>query len=129
LLPLLVYAILILMTAAGAVGFSILLGWPRHSPYKDTPYESGIAPTGDARIRLSIPFYMVAIFFILFDVEIIFLIPWAVRLRQLSWPGFTIALVFIMFLLAGLVYVWLRRGLVWRHLSKTASSRASSSQS
>jgi NADH-quinone oxidoreductase subunit A len=120
---------LIVGAAAIVIVLSTLLGHPRHSKYKDTPYESGIAPTGDARLRTAVPYYLVAIFFIMFDVEVIFLYPWAVRLQELSWAGFAKALVFLIFVTAGLAYIWLRGGLAWRHLSRTASGRASSSRS
>ena len=116
-LPLLVYGALVFGAGIVVIVLSTLLGKPRHSPHKDVPYESGIAPVGEAHIRQSVPYYLVAVFFILFDVDIIFLYPWAVRAYELSWGGFIKALVFILFLFAGLVYIWLRGGLIWRHLS------------
>ncbi|MCX7017426.1 MAG: NADH-quinone oxidoreductase subunit A [Candidatus Sumerlaeota bacterium] len=92
------------------------------------PYESGIAPTGDSRIRMSVPYYIVAIMFIMFDVEILLLYPWAVNLQELGWKGFAIAGIFMIFVAEGLIYAWARGGLSWRHLSTTASARTSSSQ-
>lgn len=115
-----VYSLMVVGVAVGAIVTSAILGRPRHTPYKDTPYESGIAPTGPARLRMTIPYYLVALFFLMFDVEIVFLYPWAVRFYELSWEGFIKAFIFIAFLYAGLVYVWIRKGLTWRRPSKTA---------
>lgn len=128
-LAILVYGVMVLGVAVGAIVFSALLGRATHNPHKDMPYESGIAPTGEARIKMAVPYYLVAIFFIMFDVELIFLYAWGIRMYELSWPGFVKAMIFLAFLFAGLVYVLLRGGLVWRHLSKTASGRTSSSRS
>jgi NADH-quinone oxidoreductase subunit A len=119
-LELSVYAVMVIMVAVGAIVLSLILGKPRHSRYKDTPYESGIAPTGPSQTNMSIPYYLVAISFLLFDVEVVFLYAWAIRFYELSWEGLLKAGVFIAFLFAGLVYIWLRKGLVWRRLSKTA---------
>ncbi|MGC8740562.1 MAG: NADH-quinone oxidoreductase subunit A [Candidatus Sumerlaeaceae bacterium] len=117
-LELLVYTVMVFVVAAGAIVASTLLGRPRHTPYKDTPYESGIAPTGPARLRTTIPYYLVALCFLIFDVEVVFLYPWAIRFYELSWEGFVKAFIFIAFLYAGLVYVWIRKGLVWQRPSK-----------
>lgn len=127
-LPFLVYSLVVAAVAAVIIPLSTFLGRPRHSSHKDMPYESGIAPTGGAHIRTSIPYYLVAILFIMFDIEIIYLYPWAVRLYELSWAGFVKALIFLIFVFAGLAYVWLRGGLIWRHLIKTASGKPSSSR-
>jgi len=127
-LSLLIYGVMVIGLAAAAIVMSFLLGWPRHNPHKDMPYESGIAPTGSSRICMSVPYYVVAIMFIMFDVEILFLYPWAVSLQELGWKGFAVAGIFMIFVAEGLVYVWARGGLNWRHLSTTASARTSSSQ-
>lgn len=129
LIPLAVFVAAVFITAAGAVVVSALLGWSRRGKYKDLPYESGIPPTGDARIRMAVPYYLVAIMFILFDVEILILYPYAAAMRGLAWDGFAKALVFILFVFAGLVYVWLRGGLIWRHRSGPGSAKTSSSAS
>lgn len=86
---------------------------PRPTPVKQTPYESGIPPLGDARERFSVKFYMVAILFIVFDLETIFLIPWAVVFRGLGLFGFVEMVIFIGVLLVGLVYVWKKGALQW----------------
>jgi NADH-quinone oxidoreductase subunit A len=127
LLPFLVLTVLVFGNAVLVITLSTLLGRTTHNPHKDMPYESGMAPTGSARLRMSVPYYLVAIFFIMFDVELAFLWPWAYRMQELSWDGFLKALVFIVFLAAGLAYIWLRGGLKWRHHSSKASSKASSS--
>lgn len=128
-LPFLVYSAVVVGMAAIIIAISALLGRPRHSYHKDMPYESGIVPTGGAHIRLGVPYYLVAIFFIMFDVEIIFLYPWAVSVYELSWSGFLKAFVFLVFVFAGLAYIWLRGGLVWRQALKTVSDKASHSRS
>jgi NADH-quinone oxidoreductase subunit A len=109
------------------IGLSRLLGKPTHSKIKDIPYESGIAPTGTANVRTSIPYYLVAIFFLMFDVEIAYLYAYGVSVRDLGWDGFLKAMIFIGFLAGGLVYIWLRGGLEWRRPSKTAPKNPSSS--
>ena len=128
-LDLFLYTVMILGLACIIPVLSFVLGRPVHDRHKDMPYESGIAPTGTPRVRTAVPYYLVAILFIMFDVEIIFLYPWALNLRELGWKGFAIAGLFMLFLFEGLVYVWTRGGLIWRHLSKTASAKTSSSRS
>lgn len=113
---------------AAAFGLSWVLGRPTHSPAKDEAYESGIAPVGSAHIRSSVPYYLVAIFFLMFDVEIAFLYAWGVNLYELSWAGFAKALVFILFLAGGLAYIWLKGGLEWRRPLKAAPSSPSYSR-
>jgi len=101
----------------------------RPSPVKDQPYESGIPPLGDARERFSVKFYMVAMLFIIFDIETVFMIPWAAFYRQLSCSaplaggacpagqisffGLGEMLVFIVILLVGFIYVWKKGALQW----------------
>src|ERR687894_3279464 len=102
---------LAIMIAVG-VGFgavSILLGrllGPRHpTPEKMAPYECGMPTVGDARERQSVKFYLIAMIFLLFDIEIAFLYPWALALRTLGWMGFVQVVLFMLLLLAGYVYV------------------------
>jgi len=111
--PLLLYGVLVLVAVAGILVLSRLLGETRPAPGRDVPYESGIPPTGSARLRYGVHFYPVAIFFILFDVEAVFLYAWAVALRELGWPGYAEAALFIVTLFLGLVYVWKSGGLDW----------------
>ena len=80
---------------------------------KEMPYESGMIPVGDTRQRFSVKFYLVAISFIVFDVETVFLIPWAVNLKDLGWSVFGAVTLFVVLLALGLVYEWKKGGLEW----------------
>jgi NADH-quinone oxidoreductase subunit A len=85
----------------------------RPNPVKNQSYECGITPVGGARVRFSIKFYVVAMLFILFDIEAIFLYPWAVVHRWLGWFGFGEMAVFVLILVVGYVYVWKRGAFKW----------------
>jgi NADH-quinone oxidoreductase subunit A len=85
----------------------------RPTPVKARPYESGMIPLGDTRERFSVKFYMVAILFIVFDVETVFLIPYAVAMRSLGWEGFAAAMIFIVVLTVGMIYEWKKGALEW----------------
>lgn len=111
--PVLVQAIIAAAVGAGMIGISALLGKRAKSPQKDTPYESGVAPTGSARERFSVKFYLVGMIFILFDIEAIFLYPWAVVYRNLKLFGFFEMLVFVGLVLIGFFYVWKKGALDW----------------
>ena len=111
--PVLVQVIIAMAVAAGLIGASALLGKRAQSPLKDTPYESGMAPTGTARERFSVKFYLVGMIFILFDIEAIFLYPWAVVFRQLKMFGFFEMLLFIGLVMVGFFYVWKKGALDW----------------
>ncbi|MBI2833579.1 MAG: NADH-quinone oxidoreductase subunit A [Acidobacteria bacterium] len=97
----------------GAVALSHLVGPRNPTPEKQAPYECGMPPVGDARARQSVKFYLVAMIFLLFDIEVAFLYPWALALRDLRWAGFMQVLVFFAVLLAGYVYVWRKGVLDW----------------
>ena len=103
--------------AAGLASAIVVLSWliGQHKPgrSKMSPYECGMQPVGDARGRFSVKFYLVAMLFILFDVEAVFLYPWAVVLRDLKMFGFWEMLVYIAILLVGLFYVWKKGVLDW----------------
>src|SRR5918995_4240921 len=110
---------LVIMIAVG-VGFgafSILLssfiGPSNPTPEKMAPYECGMPPVGDARERQSVKFYLIAMIFLLFDIEIAFLGPWAMAIRQLGWPGFVQIVVFFLILVVGYIYVWRKGVLDW----------------
>ena len=111
--PVLVQIVIAVLVASGLVALSYLLGKRVKSRVKDTPYESGIAPTGSARERFSVKFYLVGIVFILFDIEAIFLYPWAVVYRELKMFGFVEMLVFIVLILSGFFYIWKKGALDW----------------
>ncbi len=98
---------------AGSVVLSRLLG-PRHpTPEKMAAYECGMPPVGDARERQSIKFYLIAMIFLLFDIEVAFLYPWAMALRDLRWTGFWQIIVFFAILVVGYAYVWRKGALNW----------------
>ena len=128
-LPVLLLLGFVVLNAVLILGLSHLTLRPRPTPVKQTPYESGIPPLGDARERFSVKFYMVAVLFIIFDIETVFMIPWGAQFRQLSCArplvnglcpagqtsafGLVEMLVFIAILLVGLVYVWKKGALQW----------------
>jgi len=111
--PVLVQALLAMAVAAGLIAVSYLLGKRVRNRVKDMPYESGIVPTGDARHRFSVKFYLVGMLFILFDIEAIFLYPWAVVYRELKMFAFVEMLVFVVLILAGFFYIWKKGALDW----------------
>src|SRR5918912_1011690 len=128
-LPILLLMGFVAVNAVMMVGLSHLVIRRRPAPVKDQPYESGIPPLGDARERFSVRFYMVAMLFIIFDIETVFLIPWGTYYRQLSCDvplvggacpsghvsffGLGEMLVFIAILLVGFIYVWKKGALQW----------------
>src|SRR5919106_4445674 len=111
--PVLVQAIIAAAVAPGLVGGGFLLGKRVRNTAKDTPYESGMQPIGSARERFSVKFYLVAMVFILFDIEAIFLFPWAVVYRELKLFAFIEMLLFIVLVMAGFFYVWKKGVLDW----------------
>jgi NADH-quinone oxidoreductase subunit A len=114
-LPVLLQATLAAIIAAALVALSFAVGRRIKNNVKDMPYECGIAPTGDARERFSVKFYLVAMLFILFDIEAIFLYPWAVVYKQLKMFAFFEMLVFIVLILAGFFFIWKKGVLDWAH--------------
>ncbi len=112
-LPVLILFGVSVVNAVGMVVASQILNPRRATPQKDMPYESGMIPLGDTRARFSVKFYMVAISFIIFDLEAIFLIPWAVEMRALGWEGFIAVSIFVMVLVVGFIYEWKKGGLDW----------------
>jgi NADH-quinone oxidoreductase subunit A len=115
--PVLVQALIAMAVAGGLLSVSFLLGKKIRNRVKDMPYESGIVPTGDARHRFSVKFYLVAMLFIVFDIEAIFLYPWVVVYRELNsqvklFPFLEMA-VFVLLILAGFFYIWKKGALEW----------------
>jgi NADH-quinone oxidoreductase subunit A len=111
-------AILLMLTlgaAFGAVslGLSRLVGPRKPSPEKLAPYECGMPAVGDARERHSVKFYLVAMIFLLFDIELAFLYPWAIAIRDLGWAGFVQVVIFFALLSGGYFYVWRKGVLDW----------------
>lgn len=113
--PIIVQLVIAIAVAAGLIGASALLGKRASSPQKDTPYESGMAPVGSARERFSVKFYLVGMIFILFDIEAVFLYPWAVVYRELKLFAFFEMLVFVALVLVGFFYVYKKGALDWSH--------------
>jgi len=103
------------------IGLSILLGPKNPTPEKLAPYECGMPAVGDARERQSVKFYLVAMIFLLFDIEVAFLYPWAVALRDLGWAGLIQIVTFFLILLVGFVYVWRKGVLDWGSRRRVAS--------
>jgi NADH-quinone oxidoreductase subunit A len=97
----------------GSIALSTWLGPRKPTPEKSAPYECGMPPVGDARERQSVKFYLVAMIFLLFDIEVAFLYPWAMALRSLGWSALVQVILFMLLLLAGYVYVWRKGVLSW----------------
>ena len=111
--PILVFLAVCVAFGAGVQALSSWLGPRRSNPAKDLPYECGIVPVETARRRFSVSFYVTAMLFIIFDVECIFLLPWATIVRQLKIFGIVEMGIFIATLLIGLVYIWRKGALRW----------------
>ena len=124
--PLVLYSILVVGLIAGLVALSHVLGERHAEPAKGEPFESGVVIVGSARLRFSAKYYLVAMFFVIFDVEALFLYAWAVAVREAGWAGFVEALVFILVLLAALVYLWRLGGLDWGPQRRNRRTRVAS---
>ena len=111
--PLAVYCGAVLVTVVGTVVLSFVLGERHRERATGQPYESGIVSTGSARLRFSADFYLVAMFFVIFDLESVFIFTWAVSVRQVGWAGWVEAAVFIGVLVAALLYLWAAGALDW----------------
>lgn len=111
--PVLIQAIVAAVLAAALITISYVFGKKIRNRVKDMPYESGIVPTGDARQRFSVKFYLVAMLFILFDIEAIFLYPWVVVYRELKMFAFVEMLIFVVLILSGFLYIWKKGALDW----------------
>ena len=108
-----IYVILILAFVVSQLFIAVWLGEKKKTVEKLRPYESGIIPTGAARLRYPVPFYLVAIFFLIFDVEGAFIFAWAIAYGELGWTGWMQISFFIVLLLLGLIYIWRKGGLDW----------------
>jgi NADH-quinone oxidoreductase subunit A len=111
--PVLIQIVIAIAVAGAMVGLSALLGKRVRDPVKYMPYESGMQPIGNARERFSVKFYLVAMVFSVFDIEAIFLYPWAVIYRELKLFAFFEMLVFILLVLCGFFYIWKKGVLSW----------------
>jgi len=113
LLPLALHVVAVVGLIVSMLLVSSLLGERHDETYTGDPYESGVIPTGTPQGRLSVHFYLVAMFFVIFDLEAVFLYAWAVSVREVGWIGYAEACVFIVVLLLGLAYLWRQGALDW----------------
>lgn len=111
--PLAAYFAAVIVLVATMIALSFVLGQRHMERATAEPYESGIVSHGDARIRLSAKFYLVAMFFVIFDLEAVYLFAWAIAVPELGWLGYAVVLVFVGILLAALAYLWRLGALDW----------------
>jgi NADH-quinone oxidoreductase subunit A len=111
--PLAVYLAAVVLLVTSMVALSSILGQRHRDKATGEPYESGIATTGSARIRLSAQFYLIAMFFVIFDLEAVFIFACAISAHELGWTGYIGVLIFIAVLVVGLVYEWRQGALDW----------------
>lgn len=111
--PLAIYFVIVVALVATLVTLSYFLGERHSARAADEPFESGVVTVGDAHLRLSAKFYLIAMFFVIFDVEALFLYAWAVALREAGWAGYAEALIFVAVLAAALAYLWRLDALDW----------------
>ena len=104
--PLALYFFSAIALAVIMIGFSYLLGESHKERTTGDPYESGMVVTGSSHVRLNAPFYLIAVFFVIFDLETLFVISWAVAIRELGWPGYIEMFIFITVLFVSLIYLW-----------------------
>ena len=114
LFPLILYGGIVIAAIIGLLIASTLLGQKRTDHATHDVYESGVVPVGLPNIKISVPFYLTAILFIIFDLEAVFLFAWAISIREAGWVGFIEVLIFVSILVAGLVYLWRSGALEWR---------------
>lgn len=112
--PFLFYSAAVLAVVITMLGLSFFLGQRVSRPDKDLPFESGIVSVGSAQFRISVHFYLTAILFIIFDLEVVFLFAWAVAVRESGWLGFIEISIFIFILIVALFYLWRIGALDWR---------------
>lgn len=114
LFPLVLFSAIVIVLIVALTGVSHLLGQKRKDHATHEVYESGMLSVGSAQLKISVPFYLTAILFIIFDLEAVFLFAWAISIRETGWLGYAEAFIFIGILVAGLVYLWKAGALEWR---------------
>lgn len=119
--PMGVYFAAVVLLVSSMIALSHVLGERHREKQTDDPYESGIVSTGTARVRFDIKFYLIAMFFVIFDLEAVFIFAWAVSLRENGWSGYAEMAVFIGVLTATLVYLWRIGALEWGAFARTSS--------
>lgn len=112
-LPILVFVILGIIIGLAPITLSTILAPSRPNPQKNSPYECGFEPFENARMKFDVRYYLVAILFIIFDLEIVFLFPWAVAFDKIGWLGFIAMAVFLGLLVIGFIYEWKKGALEW----------------
>ncbi|NTW43552.1 MAG: NADH-quinone oxidoreductase subunit A [Anaerolineaceae bacterium] len=112
-LPLLIIFLIAILIGLIAIGLGNLFGPKRPSQHKSAPYESGMVPYGPAKRRVSVRYYLIAVLFILFDIEVVFLVPWAVVVRQIGVPGLVLMILFVLVLEVAHLYAWKKGALEW----------------
>ncbi|HEX5437758.1 MAG TPA: NADH-quinone oxidoreductase subunit A [Gemmatimonadaceae bacterium] len=122
--PILVYFIIVVVVVTGMIGLSYVLGQRHHEHATGQPYEGGIVSEGSARVRFPAEFYLVAVFFVIFDLEAAFLFAWAVAGRELGWGGYIEVLIFTGVLILTLAYLWGLGALDWGDLRKHLQHKA-----
>ena len=120
--PLALYFAAVLLLVTAMLSLSYFLGERHREKQTNEPYESGILSTGTARVRFDVKFYLIAMFFVIFDLESVFVYAWAVSLRESGWAGYAEMLIFIGVLAAALVYLWRLGALEWRSPEKRVRS-------
>jgi NADH-quinone oxidoreductase subunit A len=118
-----VYFIVVVLLVAAMLAISYVLGQRHDERATGQPYESGILSEGSARVHVSAKFYLVAMFFVIFDLEAVFVFAWAIAVRELGWAGYWEILVFIAVLLAALAYLWCLGALDWSPRRRTVRVR------
>ncbi len=119
--PMVVYLTAVVVLVTAMIAFSFILGERHREKQTAEPYESGIVSTGTARVRFDIKFYLIAMFFVIFDLEAAFIYAWAVSIRETGWTGYLEMLLFIGVLAAALVYLWKLGALEWGTFVKVSS--------
>jgi NADH-quinone oxidoreductase subunit A len=126
--PLALYGLLVLIVAGGMLLVSYVLGPRQNRARPPEPYESGVQPTGSARPRIAVEFYLVAVLFVIFDLEAVFIFAWATAVREVGWAGYFEMLLFIAILVAGLVYLWRQGALDWGPVAQRRPARGPHSE-
>jgi NADH-quinone oxidoreductase subunit A len=121
--PLVVYFAAAIVLVSSMLALSSILGQRHQGRATGDPYESGIVSTGSARVRLSADFYLVAMFFVIFDLEAVFIFAWAIAFRDVGWAGYIEVVIFIAILIAALYYLWRRGALDWGSVTQTMPTR------
>ncbi len=111
--PLAVYAAAVVVVVTMMIALSYVLGQRHTGRATAEPYESGVASTGTVHVRFDVKFYLIAMFFVIFDLEAVFIFAWAVALRESGWAGYAEILVFIGVFVAALIYLWRTGALEW----------------